>query len=201
MLLTIATNRYACGRLDHVDICYPSFVDPTEVNASVIAFDGRTLTLDIEPYSFVRLNRDNHLFFGVQDKELKLIDHTTRKVGVCDTISQSVYNEYSRIILGRLFKNNPFENPILVDARYDFGKFYTGYVNPQVLFLKRSDMAEEAGHYLHGGDYTYLIGHNIVYVEDDKIPYVKELHNKLCKELNFGIPLEFKFLDTILDNL
>ena len=199
MRFALELNRYACSRLNNVDICYPSFVDPSDVNSHVISFDGRKLILEMEPYSFIRLNKDNQLFFGVVDKELKPIDHTTRKVGVCEAKTMCVLNEYNRVMLGRLFgTTNPFYHSFLTEARTEYGKFYTGYVNPQILFIDKNESADDYAMIHHEG-YSYLLGHNIVYVPTDKIKEIRELHNRICAEYNFGIELQFLYLDTLLE--
>lgn len=180
-ILFKASQDHKIERIDHVDFCYPSYMDPCEIIAQVISYDGLSLLLDIDPMVYVRLNRDNNYFFKVQDGQLQPFEHTRYKVGVCETAVKSLVDEYNEHMLDALFPGMKVKEHKFFDlGKKTFGRYFSNGLNPRMLFLDQpeDDDGYPEGLFIKNENFAYQLDHNIVYVKSGHMDMVRRTHER-----------------------
>lgn len=187
------------SRIDHVEVCYPTWMDPRELTATVISYDGSRLILDVDQHAYVRINKQDDLFFKVKNGTLEL---TTRpdRIGITDYPVSSLLGDYNRKVLDNLFpKAGVYDHSLLQDARNVFGRYFTSYLNTQLLFADRPEDEDYGDNItIAQGDYVYDVGHNTVYLPPEKMDEVNKIHKRL--HVMYGFPHKPQHLTEILES-
>ncbi len=203
MQLALETVRlYDVKYITHVEVCYPTWMHPADVNASIISYDGAKLVFEIGQNFCIRLNQDNNLFFKVVGEQFMLIDPTTIKAGSCFSLKTALLTEYNHRVLDNLFpKANLHEHDFYKNARSEFGPLFTSFLNSQVMFVDRPENEDyDDTITVAQGDYVYDVINNIIYIPPDKIKSIEELHLRLIAVYGIDFPKKPLYLTNVLEN-
>lgn len=199
MKVAIETVRlHHVSRIDHVEVCYASWMTPRQ-DAKVISYDGSRLIMDIDECACVRFNKQDDLFFNVRGDTLQLTVPPAR-IGLHEYPTSSFLGDYNRRVLNSLLPNaNAYDHPLLKDAREAFGRYFTSYLNTQLLFVDRPE-DEDYGENITiaQGDYVYDVTHNTLYFPPEKLDEINKLHKRLHDM--YGSPSKPLQLSEILES-
>lgn len=203
MQLALETVRlYDVKHISHVEVCYPSWMYPGDVNASILSYDGAKLVFEIGRGFCIRLNKDNNLFFKVVGEQFMLIDPTTVKAGSCFSLKTASHTEYKRHILDNLFPKANLDNHEFYEkARGEYGPLFTSFLNPRMLFVERPEDEEYPDSIVVAqGDYVYDVINNTIYYPPEKMEEVDRTHRRLNALYGSVIPVKPLYLNAVLEN-
>lgn len=203
MQLALETVRlYDVKHISHVEVCFPTWMHPSDVNASILSYDGAKLVFEIGQGFGIRLNQDNNLFFKVVGEQFMLVDPTTMKVGNCESLKTAAYTEYKRRILNDLFPKAGLDNHEFYEkARAEYGPFFTSFLNTRIMFVERPEDEDYSDSIMVAqGDYVYDVVNNIIYYPLEKVEEIDRAHRRLNAIYGSIIPIKPLYLNNVLEN-